>query len=427
MPNGSLWKHLSVRVLRWFERFTKTDNIYVVKNGLELFLGSVFSLASSVGLYLLYTRFIPQEAFGTYKYYLSLYALFGLVTFTGIDTALVRSVARHQDGSLVVAFRRKLLGGVVGSFLFLMVSAWYFFHGDQALAIGCVLISLFAPLVYAGNIYSSFLTGKKLFATYRRLSMLLSLMTFIVIASGVLLVRDPVWLLAINLLANSVSLIGYVWSRRYYIESNLKDPELLSYGQHLSAIEIVGTVASQADSLLTFHFLGAVPLAVYSVANLPVDQLKGFLKIGQSIAFPKFANQDKRHVGSLLWKVFLLMGVTAVCCLFYALLIPWVFHWLIPRYESSIVYTQALVFSLVFAMPAALIVTYLYAQAARKEITLYNLTNYISLIVFNVLGILYFGLWGIVYAAYLNRGLMLVLAIWRVTRYGRTKPDTLLA
>lgn len=407
--------------LRRLEKYTKTDTVYVAKNGFEMFLGWTVSLGISVVLYLLYSRFLPQEVFGTYKYYLSLFTLFAMVTFTGIDTALVRSVANNKDGSLAVAFRRKLLGGFFGSLVFWVVAIWYFWQGNQPLAVGCILISLFAPCIYAGNIYSSFLTGKKMFAEYRRLSMVLSIATFLVISLGVVFVRDPVWLLAINLCANSVSLVGYWWAKRY-VSSQEEDPHLISYGQHLSVVEIAGTFASQADSLLTFHFLGPIPLAVYSMANLPVDQLRGFLKISQSIAFPKFATQGRRDIRALIWKSVLLMGFTGVCCLLYALCIPMVFHVLVPRYENSIVYSQWLVFSLVFSLPTGLIATYFYAQAAKTEIVVYNLASSISGIALNIGGIWFFGLWGIVYATYAQRILMLLLVMWRVERYGQTKP-----
>lgn len=401
------------------QRLLQIDLSYVIRNGASLFITALNSIVLGVATYFLYSRYLSQEVFGVYKYALSIYALFSIVSLTGIDTALARSVARGHDGALEVAFIRKLKAGYIGSVGLVALAGWYFYRGDAVLWKSMLLMAVFAPLIYAASIYGSFLTSKKLFHEYRNIAITTSIGIFVIIGTAVVLGVTTVQLIAAYLVANMLVCVAYLRAKRFKANQRT-DIEMVRYGNHLSIVEVFGTAASQVDSLLTFHFLGAAPLAVYGIANLPVDQLRGFLKISQSLAFPKFTQYEKRHVRQLFWKVMLLTAGTMVCCTVYTLCIPTVIRVFVPRYVDSILYTQVLVFSLVFSVPTGFIASYFYAQAAKKEIVIYNITNSASLIVLNSVGILLFGLWGIVAASWINRVLMFIVTMWGVVRYSRT-------
>ncbi|MCC7357359.1 oligosaccharide flippase family protein [Candidatus Uhrbacteria bacterium] len=411
-----------VRQLRLLEKYTKTDNIYIIKSGIEMFLGSSLGLVTGVIMYILYSYFLSTETLGVYKYYLSLYALFGITTFTGIDSSLGRSVARGYDGSLATAFRQKFFGGLCGSIIGLIIAIWYFMHGEKNLALGCILISTLAPVIYASSLYGNFLVSKKKFTEYRKTVLTVGLVSFCILVVSVLIIRNPVGLFAMNLISNTTIIAAYIHVSRRFVSNEKNDPELIPYGRRLSLVEFIGTFASQVDSLLVFHFLGAAPLAVYSIANMPVDQVRGFLKIGSAIAYPKISAQSEINVKNILHKAGLMMLVACFTAVIYVFLIPIFFHTIIPRYNESIAYSQVLVFTLIFASPTTFLVTFFYARGATKNIFVFNLVNYGSLILFNLIGVLYWGIWGVVYASFANRTLIWIFAILQVICIDKTKP-----
>ena len=69
------------------------------------------------------------------------------------------------------------------------------------------------------------------------------------------------------------------------------DPETISYGKHLSFTGIIGTVATYLDRLLIFHYLGAVEVAIYSIAIAPPEQIKNLFKNIPTLAMPKLAQK----------------------------------------------------------------------------------------------------------------------------------------
>ncbi len=94
MSIGSRIKNWVIRLLRRTERITGTDNIYLAKNSTYLILNQAVSVLNGFVLYILIARFLPQEVYGQYKYFLSLFSLFAIAALTGTETALSRAVAQ---------------------------------------------------------------------------------------------------------------------------------------------------------------------------------------------------------------------------------------------------------------------------------------------------------------------------------------------
>jgi O-antigen/teichoic acid export membrane protein len=400
-------KHRFELLLRRLEKYTKTDNVYLVKSGVYLVLNQGVNVLNGFLLYVLITHYLPKETYGQYKYLLSLFGLFAVTTFTGMDAALTRAIARDYDGSLGAAFRRRLLGGLVGSLISILIAGYYQWQGRQDLAIALVLLALFAPWIYAASSYTYYFIGKKEFKRFTRITAASTMLAFIGMAAAFIFVRDYVLLFLAFLITSLTILIGYLFARRERRNTNV-DPDLMSYATHLSLLDLLGIVANSLDGVLVFHFLGPIQLAVYSLAIMPVAQLNGFFKTVQTMAMPKFAVNDLGLMrATIRHKLLLFMLAVTLGVVVYILLLPWFYGLFFPTYLASVPYSQVYSLSLIFLLPANLLASVFQAKGLRKETTLFNISNYSLQIILLLIGVWMYGLWGIIFSRMLARLLML--------------------
>ena len=403
-------KRRIISILRKLEVYTRTDNVYLTKNTTLLFLIWSIGVLNGFVLYILISRILPKDVYGQYKYFLSLFSLFSVTTFTGVEAAVTRAVANGNDGAVKAGFRRKLLGGMVGSVITLCIAGYYALNGRTDLAIALSLMAVFAPWIYAANVYGSTYTGKKLFKNYTRTNIITSLLAFIGMVFAFIFIRDPVWLFAAFLFTSLTTVIAYAFALRTVTNNRVGD-DTLSFATHLTKLDILGTIANNIDSILVFHFLGAASLAVYSFAIIPVEQMKGLLKSFQGIALPKFATSSLRSMQSTIGrKVALFMIMITLLMGIYILLAPPFFRIFFPAYVSAVPLSQVYSLSLIFAMPASLFMTLFIAKGLKKETTQFNVANYTIQILLLVIGAWKFGLWGVIVARMVSRTLMFFTA-----------------
>ena len=76
-------------------------------------------------------------------------------------------------------------------------------------------------------------------------------------------------------------------------ERQNSNPVPVAYGNHLTAMSIPGTISSQLDALLVYHFVGPAALAVYTFATLLPEKFSGGIQFISNIALPKFSEKSK--------------------------------------------------------------------------------------------------------------------------------------
>jgi O-antigen/teichoic acid export membrane protein len=147
--------------LRWTERFLKTDMVYVAKNGFWLTIGQGSSSLVSLLLAIAFAHFISKEAYGNYKYILSLGSMFGMFSLTGIGTSLVRSVAKGYDGTLRFDFWLNIRWSVLVFLGSLLSSIYYFSNDNYTLGASFLIIGSLSPFMTSASLHGAFLSGKK--------------------------------------------------------------------------------------------------------------------------------------------------------------------------------------------------------------------------------------------------------------------------
>ena len=132
-----------------------------------------------------------------------------------------------------------------------------------------------------------------------------------------------------------------------HVDNKNEDSSTISYGKHLSLMNVIGTVATQIDKVLVFHYLGATQLAIYAIAIAVPEQIKGILKNVSSLALPKFAEKKPEEITKTLYKKMLQMFVLLLLIVIsYWFLAPFIFNLFFPQYLDSVFYSRLFIFGL---------------------------------------------------------------------------------
>ncbi len=393
-------KEGGIKALRFVERYTKTDMVYLAKGGFWTIFSQVMASTASFLLAIAFAKFISKEAYGQYKYILSLASILGTFTLTGLGTGVLRAVNRGYEGTMHYAFWKNIRWSVLFFLITLFTSIYYFVNGNSLLGTAILVVGCFMPFWNSTNYYNSFLVAKKDFrrsAIY--FSTLGNIFPALCIFATILLTNNPIWLVTTYFISNTlIGLILYIRVIKLYKPNKEVDNESIEYSNHLSILGIIGAITDNIDQILVFHFIGPVQLAIYNFAVAIPSQIKGPMKGLASLILPKFVERDDREIRhSMNNKVLVLLLSSLVIIGVYILAAPYIYHLFFPNYSDSIIYSQIFSFSLVafIAIPAD---TYFTAKIKVKEQYFAIIGGFVIQIVLLFLGLLWGGLMGLVVA-----------------------------
>lgn len=411
-------KERFTRLLLWSEKYTKTDMVYLSRGGFWSVLGQVTAAVCSLALAIIMSRYVSKDVYGNYKYALAVIGIISIFTLNNLSTAVFQSIARGFDGSLFEGFRINLRWSVLAVCGAIAVAAYYTFEHNFALAF-CILVgSCVMPFQNSTNLFISFLSGKRDFA---RKSLYADVLGNIVPAAC-MIATAVVWpnliaLVSVYFLSNlAVDFYSYMRIVQIYRpDAQKKDAGMERYGQHLSAMGILGGIAGNIDQVLVFHFVGAIDVAIYTFATGILDQSKGPLKMLDTMMQARFAGRESSDIESGIGNKMLWMlgtGIAAMAIFWFAA--PWIYHILFPAYTSSVAYARLYSFNFL-GFGTVPVASYLSAHKKVKEQYISNVCGNAALIVFMSVGVIFWGLWGLVAgrvaASIVNALILLILYI----------------
>lgn len=401
-----------VSLLRWSERYTKTDMLYLAKGGSWLFIGQVVSTLSVFITSIAFANLLPPDVYGIYKYVLSITSILAITTLTGMDSAVTQAVARGYDGSLSQAFRTKLKWGTLGTVASLFIALYYYTQGNLVLALSFCIVAIFTPFNESFDLYNSFLFGKKDFGTQAKYGVLSKILIVSSIVTTLFLTNNIWIILSVYFMSLFLpSAFFLIKTLRKQKENNNIDKDTVSYGKHLSLIGIIGLIAMELDKILIFQNIGATELAIFVLAVAPVDQLKGIMKNLNSLALPKLANQKGEDIKkSINHKILILALITGGIVLVYILLAPIFFKLFFPKYLSSVIYSQILSISLIGAVISSFLYTVLESQKAKEQLYKFNIYGNLFTIILLFPLVLAFGIWGAISARIISRYILATIS-----------------
>lgn len=410
-----------LRLLRWSERYTKTDMVYLAKGGFWLNLSSLSITLFSFVLYLAFARFLPKEVYGTYQYLLSISAIIMAFSLGGMNTAVAQAVARGYEGTYRIAIRLQLKWSLIPLVGACLGAGYYAFQGNMELALGLLLIGIAIPFVTTFNTYGAYLLGKKDFKRVFLYNFALNVPYYAGLILASFFLKSAIVLLAVNLFINSLILL-YLHFRvlKKFKPGNSVDPEALSYGKHLSVMGTLTTIVGQLDNVLVFHFLGPVDLAIYTFATAIPDRAANFFKFFSFTSLPKFAEKSGAEIRTTIGpKLLKLTALVLLTSLVYMVLAPYLFRLFFPQYMDSVPFSALYALSMV-GIAGGVALSALTAQKRTKDLYAYSIVTPVLQLTLQYAGIVLYGLWGLVAGKTISVLLTSLITVFLLLRKPRT-------
>lgn len=391
-------------LLRFIERYTKTDIRYLAKGGFWLSIDEIVGAVTVFLLAIAFANYVPKDAYGTYRYLLATFWMLTAFTMTGLPTAVSRAVARGREGVFRESVSWSIAWSLPISGIALACGAYYFIHAQTLLAYGFILIAVFGPFIQAAYLFSAYLVGKKQFKVLSFCGALFSLIPAIVLFIAMRVNPDPLSLLFAYLASVVATGLGIaVFLVLRFSPNRETDSEYKKLGGHFSAMNLLSTVAGQVDKLLVFHYLGAIDLAVYTFATAFPDQIKNLFGSISTLALPKFVERSFTEIRANFWnRLWAYTAVLTVIALAYIALAPIFFDWFFPAYTDAIYYSRWYALALI-PTGAALPIALLQAHKAHQELYAINVITPIVQIIALVLLTSHYGLLGAIFARVIGR------------------------
>lgn len=394
-------------LLRWSEKYTKTDMNYLAQGGFWLSLSNGMSTVLKLGLLVAFANFLDPDVFGNYQFILSLAAVVGAFTLSGMRAAIIQAVSRGFQGALKFGALTHLKWSVGIVLAASAIATYYFINENTTLAISMLIVGTFLPFLESAKLYRAFLNGTKQFKYIFLFGLPGKFLPFITMIVLLLVTEDPVILVLGYFASNTFAAgIAYFWTLRTCEPTNETDPNTLGFSKHLSVMNVISTVAANLDKILIFHYVGAAELAIYALARSPVQQFNTLLQPLNTLAFPKLSNQSLSVLKKTLpiktaMLFFLLLGIA----LTYIFLAPFVFQIFFPQYLDSIILSQILALTLLF-IPFKFYKQALNAHMKKRELYILSLSEQCVRIGFLLILLPFYGVWGAIATIFLTRTLI---------------------
>jgi O-antigen/teichoic acid export membrane protein len=385
--------------LRWSEKYTKTDMVYLASGGFWLSAGQAASFFFSFLLSIAFANLLSKEVFGDYRYILSLAGALSALTLTGMNAAVTQAVAKGHEGILRASIPLQLKWSILFTFFAVGLAVYYFISGAPVFAYAMVIIGVLYPILSTYNTFVAFLNGKKNFKKIGIYSACIA-----IASAGSVLV-------AIFLRANLLTLIFcYYFSMAainiYLYKKVLRDERpnsesdqaAISYGKHLSFASFLTTVSQQIESIIVYLYLGGGAVAAYYFIAVLPDHFRQAFRSINTLALPKFAQRDFYDIRKMaLKKMGTVLLVTIFIAIIYAIFAPFIFHIFFPGYSDLVGLTRVYGFSVIL-VAAMIPMSIFVAKGFIKESYVLSAGTSFFKILFSLLGVYFGGLPGLVWA-----------------------------
>jgi len=394
------------------QKFFKTDIQYLAKGGFWLFFGQIITSISTFILLISFINSLPKEIYGSYKYILSVVGLLAVFSLPGIDTALVQSISRGYEGSIISGLKTKIKWSFIGSFITFGLAIYYHLQGNTLFSSCFFVTSIFIPFMDPFLIYGSFFSGKKLFKEGTKIEMIRSITSTILLITILYFTKNIlIIILGYFIIHTFTRGIITLYIIKKHVFNKKEDDEILKYGKKLSLIRLLESFVFQIDKILIYYFLGTTELAIYSVAIAVPEQIKSFFKNTESLILPKISQKKFTELKKpFLIKIYKFSIITTTISVLYIVCAPFLFNLFFPQYTESIIFTQVAALSLI-TYPFFLTNTVYKSQKMSGYLAKYTITVHTIGLILLFIGISNYGLWGAIIGRLLYKVIASIIAL----------------
>ncbi len=401
------------KILKWSEKYTKTDMIYLSKGGFWVTITQIITSASSLVLTLFFANYLSKTDFGTYKYIISIYGLLSISSISGLGIAVTQAVSRKEKVLLLPLLKSKIKWGFVGLLLSLMLGGYYLYNGNSILFYGMIISGIFIPFIDPLNIYDAKLTGEKKFNISTKFQTITQIINTIAVIIAIILKLNILIIIAVFLISLLIPrIVIFKKMLRQEALENIQEEKntvdkIINYGKHLSVIEVLNSVSKYADKILVFQHLGSIELAIYTFAVSPPEYIATFLGNLQNVFLPKLSENKK--IKNISGKIFLFLLFSIMLSILYIIFTPLIFNYFFKSYLESVKLSQIYAIS-ICTVALYIPLTIMRARRQIKDLYKYNLIISITSIIILFISVRY-NLIGVIIGRVIIKFLNLIMAL----------------
>ncbi len=366
-------KNKLYNLLRWSEKYTKTDMVYLAQGGFWLIFSQTVGVIVAFLITIIFANLLSKTTYGSYQYIASIIAILTIFNLPGLNTALTQAIAKNQEGSVYDIIKTKIKWSLIASLIFIFIAGYYQYKDNTDFAKIFLLCALFFPILESFDVYASILNAKKLFKTSSIYKMIRVTTYLLFITLIITKFHSLTSIITAHLAINTtLSILFFILAVKKYKANKEKDPETIKYGKHLSFMGILGAISMNIDKLILWHFLGPVQLAVYALSISPIIHIKGYLQNLGTLALPKISQQNHLEIQkNLPQKISRLYFVLFFIIIIYWLAAPTIYKIFFPAYLESVFYSQLYSLILLF-YPQNLLLLAIQTQYKTKFLYIIN-------------------------------------------------------
>lgn len=392
------------KLLKWSEKYTKTDMVYLTKGGGWLSVSKFITIGAAFLTSVVFANLLLAADYGLYRYVLSFVSIFSIATLPGVDTALIRAIGQGKSNGFLSELKTKIKWGTLGSLVSLCFSIYYFANGNIPLSIGFLIMTVFTPFMEPFYIYMSYLNGTKQYDSYTKYNVIIKIVVVATLVTTIFFTQNVIIILFIYLFIHTFmrGVFVLVTAKNIppsskHLQNSQNTEEIIAFGKHLTFMKVLGIVSTTIDKILVFHYIGAVALAGYYLALVPFKQVQGVFGSLNILALPQFSKNDdsallRKTLPKKVLRLYLLVIPTIIV---YAIFAQFAFELVYPKYTDFAWISIVFMLSLLF-FPLTLFHTALTASGKTKTLYMISTTTAIARITLLVTLIPMFGLTGAV-------------------------------
>jgi O-antigen/teichoic acid export membrane protein len=382
-------KNKVIAFLRWSEKYTKTDMVYITSNTFWLQIAKGGSLLLSLASSIVFANFLLPETYGNFRYILSIFSYLTISTLAGMDSAIINAAAKEQNKAIILSVKEKIKWGFGGLVVGLGIAIYYLLNKNTEL-FGVVLIaSLFVPFFDPLFSFMYVLNGRKNFKLSTKYGLIIRLEATLALIATVFISKNIIIIMLVYFLSNFIPRL--IFFRKIFdpIKSEKDDytdeeaKKQILFGKHLSFMGIMGQISVYLDQILVFHFNNAAVLAGYYLSMVPFRQVQSLASTINTLAQPKFSQNSMENIKkNLIGKIVKMYVIIIPILILYFLLASLIFQKIYPKYLDYIFLSKIFMLQLLY-FPLGLLGTAFLAHGKQKELyigTVYYSTVRIILI-----------------------------------------------
>lgn len=378
------------------------DLPYFIKGGFWLSIGQFFGTLKGFILSIVFANLLSKEVFGEYSFVMTVLGIAGIFALPGMGVAVVQAVAKGYEGTYFRALKEVFKWSWLGSLLLLGFSIYEYLYGRFDVMLIFLILSSIFPFYSVSGFYPNLLNGKKRFDILTKLSSFFNIISTILIVLTVYFTKSVFWIVVITVLVQ-ILINGYfsLFYAKKFVKNNEIDERSIEFGKSISYSQAFSNIANSFDSLIIAYFLGFSDLAIFKIVTLLPNQIKMLANAFSPMLLPKIASKDmgKKDLMKHFKKFFL---IVIFLILIYWIGAPFIFKWFYPQYYDYV--WLSMIFHLSFISFLS-IIPYNYLIKEKKGDYLnkmYFITNFL-LIIFTLVFIYYYGLFGAIISRILYR------------------------